>query len=315
MKNLKKLFIIFIATLTAIACGEPEIPVELFDVMTKGAFARKMTQTGGYNFYDVPGSSIDIHVEYYDEAKGANIASYDIDVEYVDLISGGSKSVGRVDFITIQSSEFVVNSSGYLSSDISLGFGAALSAIGKTQADIDGGSYFRYHMTITKKDGTVYTNDNTGPNMKSSNAFRALFYLDASIVCPSDLAATWTSENTTHSTWTVQSWCPVGSTSSHSGSWVADGDVLYVEPSGQFDWGAYLACGYTTPPGGNLKMKDACSILSPTGASRWGETYVFNSVVSSNSNQTVTIDWVNSYDEGAVSILTNTGGATWPEFR
>ena len=40
MKNLKKLFIIFIATLTAIACGEPEIPVELFDVMDKGAFAR-----------------------------------------------------------------------------------------------------------------------------------------------------------------------------------------------------------------------------------------------------------------------------------
>ena len=41
MKNLKKLFTIFIATLTAIACGEPEIPVELFEVMDKGAYARK----------------------------------------------------------------------------------------------------------------------------------------------------------------------------------------------------------------------------------------------------------------------------------
>ncbi|HIF49293.1 MAG TPA: hypothetical protein EYQ68_05285 [Cytophagales bacterium] len=315
MKNLKKLFIIFIATLTAIACGEPEVPVELFDVMTKGAFARKMTQSGGYNYYDVSGSSIDIHVEYYDEAKGANIASYDIDVEYVDLISGGSKSVGRVDFVTIQSSEFVVNSSGYLSSDISLGFGAALAAIGKSRADIDGGSYFRYHMTITKKDGTVYTNDNTGPNMKSSNAFRALFYLDASIVCPSDIAATWDSFNTTQGTWTVQSWCPVGLTSTYSGSWVADGDVYYVEPTGQFDWGTYLACGYGTNPGGNLKIKDACSILSPTGASRWGETYVFNSVVSSNGNNTVTLDWINSYDEGGISELTRSDGGTWPEFR
>ena len=54
MKNLKKLFITFIATLTAIACGEPEIPVELFDVMDKGAFARKMSQTGKYNFFDIP---------------------------------------------------------------------------------------------------------------------------------------------------------------------------------------------------------------------------------------------------------------------
>jgi len=74
MKNLKKLFIIFIATLTAIACGEPEIPVELFDVMDKGAFARKMSQTGKYNFFDIPNSSIELHVEYYDEARGANIA-------------------------------------------------------------------------------------------------------------------------------------------------------------------------------------------------------------------------------------------------
>ena len=120
MKNLKKLFIIFIATLTAIACGEPEIPVELFDVMDKGAYARKMSQSGKYDFYDVAGSSIDLHVEYYDEAKGANIASFGIDVEYVDVIAGGSKSVPRVSVRTIQSSEFVVNSEGYLSSDISL---------------------------------------------------------------------------------------------------------------------------------------------------------------------------------------------------
>ena len=316
MKNLKKLFIIFIATLTAIACGEPEIPVELFEVMDKGAFARKMTQTGKYNYYDVAGSSIDIHVEYYDEANGANIASYDIDVEYVDVISGGSKSVGRVDFLTIQSSEFVVNSEGYLSSDISLGFSAALSAIGKTRTDIDGGSYFRYHMTITKKDGTVFTNENTGPNMKSSNAFRALFYLDASIVCPSDIAATWDADNVAKGDWGGWKACE-GNTASYSGSWVKDGDVYYVEPTGQFDWGGYFACwgNPSTNPGGNLKIKDACAILTPTGASRWGETYVFNSVVSSNSNNTVTIDWINSYDEAAISTLTRNDGGQWPEFR
>ena len=191
MKNLKKLFIIFIATLTAIACGEPEIPVELFDVMDKGAFARKMSQTGKYNFFDIPSSSIELHVEYYDEAKGANIAEFDIDIEYVDIIHGGSKSRGRTDFQTISSSEFVTNSDGYLSSDISLPFTGALAAVGATAADIDGGAYFRYHFTITKKDGTVFTNDNTGPNMKSSNAIRALFYLDVAIVCPSALEGTF----------------------------------------------------------------------------------------------------------------------------
>jgi len=306
MKNLKKLFIIFIATLTAIACGEPEIPVELFDVMDKGAFARKMTQTGGYNYYDVAGSSIDIHVEYYDEAKGANIASYDIDVEYIDLIAGGSKSVGRVDFVTIQSSEFVVNSDGYLSSDISLGFSAALAAIGKTRADIDGGSYFRYHMTITKKDGTVFTNDNTGPNMKSSNAIRALFYLDVAIVCPSALEGTF-------NTVTV-GWC--GLTSSQmSFEWVKAGaENLYAVVGGDFSYGAYFTCygGWTGKPMGNLKVQDACGILSPTGASQWSEVYMFNDVDLSSDRTTLVIDWINDYGEAGVTDFTNWSGGLWP---
>jgi len=226
MKNLKKLFTIFIATLTAIACGEPEIPVELFDVMDKGAFARKMSQTGKYNFYDIANSSIELHVEYYDEAKGANIAEFAIDIEYVDIIHGGSKSKARTSFQTISSSEFVMNSDGYLSSDISLPFTGALAAVGATAADIDGGAYFRYHFTITKKDGTVFTNDNTGPNMKSSNAIRALFYLDVAIVCPSALEGTF---NTV-----TLGWCGLTS-SSMSFEWEKAGaENLYAVVGGDF---------------------------------------------------------------------------------
>ena len=95
MKNLKKLFVMFIAMVTAISCNDPELPVELFPEMQYGAYARKMSQTGKYNFYDIAGSSIDMHVEYYDEAKGANITEFDIDIEYVDVISGGAKSRAR----------------------------------------------------------------------------------------------------------------------------------------------------------------------------------------------------------------------------
>ena len=163
MKNLKKLFVVFIAMVTAISCNDPELPVELFPEMQYGAYARKMSQTGKYNFYDIAGSSIDMHVEYYDEAKGANITEFDIDIEYVDVISGGAKSRARTDFQTISSSAFQVNSDGYLSSDISLGFNAALSALGATAADIDGGSYFRYWFTIKKSDGTSYDYNNNGP--------------------------------------------------------------------------------------------------------------------------------------------------------
>ena len=66
MKNLKKLFVAFIAMVTTISCGDPELPVELFPEMQYGAYARKMSQEGKFNFYDIAGSSVDMHVEYYD---------------------------------------------------------------------------------------------------------------------------------------------------------------------------------------------------------------------------------------------------------
>ena len=199
-----------------------------------------------------------------------------------------------------------MNSDGYLSSDISLPFTGALAAVGATAADIDGGAYFRYHFTITKKDGTVFTNDNTGPNMKSSNAIRALFYLDVAIVCPSALEGTF-------NTVTV-GWC--GLTSSQmSFEWVKAGaENLYSVVDGDFSYGAYFTCygGWTGKPMGNLKVQDACGILSPTGASQWSEVYMFNDVDLSSDRTTLVIDWINDYGEAGVTDMTNWSGGLWP---
>jgi hypothetical protein len=310
MKNLKKLFVAFIAMATAVSCGDPVLPVELFPEMQYGAYARKMSQTGVFNYFDVANSSIDMHVEYYDEAQGGNITEFDIDVEYVDVIGGGANSVARTQFRTISSSEFVKNSDGYLSSDISLGFTAAMTAVGKDITGIDGGNYFRFWFTITKSDGTTYDYNNTGPNLQSSNAFGALFRLNVSIICPSDLESTWDAVSVGQGPWGCTA------TSNYSGSWVkSGGDNLYIEPSGQFDWGIYLPCygATSTNPGGTLKVQDACGILSPVGASRWSEVYTFHDV--SSAGNALTLDWTNDYGEGAVSVLTRNDGQTWPDLN
>ena len=318
MKNLKKLFVAFIAMVTAVSCGDPELPVELFPEMQYGAYARKMSQTGKFDFYDIANSKVDIHVEYYDEAKGANITEYDIDVEYVDVVTGGASSVARTNFRTISSSEFGVNADGYLSSDITLGFTETLAAMGLTENDVFGGNYFRYWFTITKSDGTTFDYNNTGPNLMSSNAFGALYRLNVSIVCPSDLESSWSSSNTAKGLWGGFADCDGNTADWTGGQWVKSGaDNLYAEPTGQFDFGAYHACWGTgsTNPGGNLKVKDACSILSPTGSSRWGEVYTFHSVTTATDGSTLTIDWSNDYAEAAVSVLTRTDGKIWPELK
>ena len=127
MKNLKNSFIALLAAF-AVSCGDPELPVELFPEMEYGAYARKMSQTGEYNYYEVASSKIDLSVEYYDANNGANIASYAIDVEYVDT-QKKNRSIPRTPMRTINASEFTTNADGFLSSDISLGFPDALSTL------------------------------------------------------------------------------------------------------------------------------------------------------------------------------------------
>ncbi len=309
MKNLKKLFVSFIAMASVISCGDPELPVELFPEMQYGAYARKFSQTGKFNYFDIANSSVDLHVEYYDENDGKNISQYDIDVEYVDVVGGGAGSKPRIDFRTISSSEFVTNADGYLSSDISLGFSETLSKMGLTADQITGGNYFRYWFTITKTDGSVYEYGNTGSQLQGSTAFGALFRLNVSIVCPSELAGTFNA--------VTVGWC--GDTSaSKAFEWVKSGaDNLYAVTGGDFSYGAYFTCygGWNGVPAGTLKVQDACGILSPVGSSQWGELYWFNDVSVANSNADLTIDWENDYGEAGVSTLSNWSGGAWPDLN
>ena len=310
MKNLKKLFVAFIAMVTAVSCGDPELPVELFPEMQYGAYARKMSQTGKFNYYDVANSTVDMHVEYYDEARGANITEFDIDVEYVDNITGGLKSKPRTNYMTITSSEFTTNADGYLSSDISLSFSGTLSALGITESDIDGGAYFRYWFTITKSDGTTYTYDNTGPNLMASNAFGALFRLNVSIVCPSALEGSLTVDHVSVPNagvqWTDFTLTDVSLTMSKSGA----ENIYVIEEDAA--WGGWLQV-YSSPSVGP-KVQDACGVMSMFGADQYGDTYslVAGTVSVSADNKVLTFEWTNTWGEGGVVDAKYADGSSWP---
>ena len=102
--------------------------------------------------------------------------------------------------------------------------------------------------------------------------------------------------------------------SSRSFEWVKSGaDNLYAVVDGDFSYGGYGACDRSTNPGGNLKIKDDCGVLSIVGVSRWGETYTFNDVSTSSDKKTLTLDWKNSYGESGVSVLTDWSNGDWPD--
>ena len=312
MKNLKKLIVVFIAAITTVSCGDPELPVELFPEMQYGAYARKMTQTGEFNYFDISNSSITMDVEYYDEANGANITSFDIDVEYVDNITGGAKSVARTDLKTINSSEFTTNADGYLSSVITLGFTEALGALGITSADVDGGAYFRYWFTITKADGTVFDYNNTGPNLMSSNAFAALFRQNISIICPSDLAGSLLVSQTTIANAGV-SWPAITLTDVPLTLEAASAPGVYIVAEDNGSWGSWPEVYGSTSNGPSVA--DACNILSMSGSDQFGDTYSLTAgtVSVSTDSKTLSFQWINTWGESGDVTAKYADGSSWPD--
>ena len=313
MKNLKQLFVALIAMLTAVSCGDPELPVELQPEMQYGAYARKMTQTGKFDYFDIAGSKLDIHVEYYDEAQGANIAEYDIDVEYRDITGGGANSVARTNLKTISSSEFVVNSDGYLSSDITLGFQEALTALGVTANDITGGNSILYWFTITKTDGTKFDSDNTGPSMKSSSAFAALFYLNVGIVCPSNwtlgtLTGVGTDDGTINTRGAYDSNVPLELTKvSSKDNQYQLSDWSIGSRNIIFSGGPYATVGPV--------FIDNCNVVDISGVGDFGYTFSMmpGTASVSSDGKAFTYTWSSDLGEGGTATLTYDDGSTWPD--
>ena len=110
-------------------------------------------------------------------------------------------------------------------------------------------------------------------------------------------------------------WCPAGPgkvSQKQQFAWTQSGNNLYSVVGGDFTYGGYSACGYNQKPSGTLKVKYECGVLSPVGASQWGEIYTFNSVETSADRSTLTIDWKNDYGESSISVLTDWAGGNWP---
>lgn len=293
------------------SCTQVDFPYETFDDLQKGAFPRTLNSSGEFNFFDPAGSQYDISVEFYDENNGQNVTSYDWTVEFTGALGNFPETA----FLSIPSSSFGTSPDNLPSTDLTLGMNAAMSALGMTMADVSGGDTFVFHATITKADGSTFDEDNTGANIFSSSTFAAMFTLRANVVCPSSL------EGMVDFTTTAAFGGGATLSSTYELSALGSGqyEVLTLDGVSDMSWGGYDA-GYGDGtlgsagfwPEGNNKMVDACNKLGTAGADQWGDSYSYNSVTVSADMKTLTLDWINTYGEGGVSILTYADGSDWP---
>lgn len=309
MKKLK--YIIISLTLFAVSCGDPDLPFDAFDDLGKGGYARKLSQSGEFNFFDVTNSALTINVEFYDENNGNNVSSYRWNVQFLDR-SGAGNNRDAVDLKSYDASSFGVSSeTGLPTLTVTLGFQEAIDALGMTAADFAGGDTFRFNATLVMNNGMVFTSQNTGGNVISSSPFSALFTVSANVVCPSDMGGTFDFVNTNMLR---------GNGAGNSGSCggTVTGTVTWANlGSGEYSstdlgFGQYGSSCWNDSPAtsSSAGVLDACNKLSVLGSDQYGIIYSYTIV--SITGAIMVIDWTNDYGDAGTVTLTRQDGNNWP---
>ncbi len=308
MKRFNNIFLAFLA-LVVVACGDPELPFDTFEDLEKGAYARRLSLTGAYTLGQTATSNFVVEVEFYSENQGANVTSYDWTVEYLSVAG----DIAPRSFLTIPSSSFSTNSdSGLPGTTVTFEMADALSALGLTEGDIDGGDRFRFLGTVVLDDGRTFSAANTGTNIVSSAAFAGMFRLDANVVCVSDLGGTLNFSNTNMEfgggSGTSQGAC--AGTTTGSFMLTDDGDGNYSLPDASFDM--FPFCWSDAPAtDGTAGMTDVCGNLNGAGADQYGDAYTYSNL-SGAGTAAITFDWINDWGDRGTVTLTRTDGNNWP---
>ena len=284
------------------------------DVQT-GAFARRISPIeGNFNFFDPAGSNVSFDVEFYDVNEGRDVAEYNWTATY-SIPDSMDSEIGPVEVLSIPASSFVTSEFGLPSTTVTFNLAEVLEDLEIDQEDLNQGDQLRFRSTIVLNDGRTFDRANTGNNIITGRSFNSPFIVDQFVICPSDLSASVSYEQTTNP------W-PDG-----CGSQTLTGTQELVEESEgiyfveDFSFGGYLACyDDSEPPGGNLdedgipsaslRLQEVCGRLQFIGTDRYGDAWEVSDVVVDGNQLTFT--WRSAYGESGRVTLTRAEGE-WPD--
>lgn len=285
---------------------EPNVPYSTFDT---GAYLRTIARTSTtFNFFNLASSKFALTLEAVDIEDGKTVETVEIRVRHRRLIPGvGLQYTPQSDVLvkTLQASDFQPNSeSRFLRTSFEVTALEAISAVGLTAAGIEGGDVFEFRLVLNDKFGRRFSSDNVTTNVAGAPFYASPFQYPVSVVCPSDLAGTYSFD-------ALETFC--GKTYSGSTTWtaVASAPGAYTVSDGTF--GSWQACYPDTWGSGNVRINDACGRLTMTGTDKYGDSY--SMTVLSADASVLTFEWVNTYGEfGTVAVKSNSG-KPWPSLR
>lgn len=318
MKIFKNSFVKLVALLLlGASCTEiePNIPYATFDT---GAYLRTISRTSTtFNFFDLSNGKFDITVEAVDAEDGKTVESVEVRVRHRRLVAGvgnvfipaagAGGAVNDVSVKTLTAADFKPNDqSRFLRANIQVTATEILTKLGVTAAQINGGDAFEIRLTLRDKKGRVFNDVNASGDVKGGAFFSSPFLYPVSVICPSELNGTYAySTLVTNSPFARScdgkvltgnvTWTRIGTT---TGFTVSDASFGLFTCAGD-SWGT-----------GNVRINDACGVLSFAGTDKYGSSYTFTFI--SNDGTSLVFDWKNSDNESGTTTLTAPSGKTWP---
>ena len=292
---------------------EPRIPYTDFDT---GLYLRTTARTStNFNFFDLANSRFNITVEAVDEQLGATLEEVVVTVRKRRLIpgvglqfvpaAGAGGAVIDVPVMTLSRSDFAsVPGSRFPRATINITANETLSRLGITTAQVEGGDIFEFRLSVRDTRGRVFDADNASADIRGGLFYSSPFLYNVGVVCPSDLGGTYRSVN-------VGASGPLGSCSGPVEMMITLTPVAnttqYVVSDGTF---GYWSCIDDTWGNGNVRITDACGLLSMSGTDKYGDSYSMEFVRS--DAQELTFIWRNTYGESGTVTLFANEGRPWP---
>ena len=165
---------------------EPRIPYATFDT---GTYLRTIETTSvSFNFFNLDNSRFALTLEAVDIEDGGTVESVEIRVRHRRLIPGvGLEFTPTQDVLikTLTAADFQPNDdSRFLRASFSVTAMEAISAVGLTAAQIEGGDVFEFRLVLRTTSGRVFSSDNRSADVAGGFFYASPFLYNVGVVCP-----------------------------------------------------------------------------------------------------------------------------------
>ncbi|HMN88575.1 MAG TPA: hypothetical protein PKD70_09170 [Saprospiraceae bacterium] len=312
--NKIKIFFGFLLVISVAACTDwvdPSIPYSDFET---GTYLRTLARTADVNFFNLDNAKFSVTVEAVDAEDGKTVREVEV---FVKRRRGNSLSP-EAKVATVPASAFQPHSiilrdihpasgSKYPAATIEITIPQALQAMNMTKADINGGDFFEFRLSLTTTSGRVFSSENLSGDVQGGQYYASPFFYRVPVVCPSSLQGEYVATTTGTST---DPCCP--------GSTTVTGTIVTLTKTAPgaasyniSDWSAGLYVEWYGVPY-NLPathprlvgvITDACGVISGS----FDEPFQTRVTVTGSVNPAtgvITYTWKNGYDDEATVVLT-----------